>query len=182
MEAEIAKTTPDSEKPKSQQSWAGSDRSRRLRPLISHFILEGFTGAGKSHLARALGKQACRRGSKTLYVRMPDMLTYRSEKMDAGWPEEKILGKYAAHKVLIMDERLIDKPAKEQMHFLLEVTERCCDNSSTICCPQYGIENWHRRMGGGARAEPVSDHIAHNAACIEVGNVSMREHAASKKS
>ena len=89
--------------------------------------------------------------------RMPDMLAYRSEKMDAGWPEKKVLNKYAACKVLILDEHLIDKPTKEQMHFLLELTERRYDNSSTIYCSQYGIEDWHRRMGGGAHAESVLD-------------------------
>ena len=78
---------------------------------------------------------------------MPDMLAYRSEKMDAGWPEKKVLNKYAAYKVLIIDEHLIDKPTKEQMHFLLELTERRYDNSSTIYCSQYGIDDWHRRMG-----------------------------------
>lgn len=88
-------------------------------------ILEGFTGTGKSHLACALGKQACKHGLKTLYIRMPDMLAYRSGKMDAGWPEEKVLNKYAAYKVLILDEHLIDKPTKDQMHFLLELTEYC---------------------------------------------------------
>lgn len=41
---------------------------------------------GKSHLACALGKQACKHGLRTLYVRMPDMLAYRAEKIAAGWP------------------------------------------------------------------------------------------------
>ena len=115
-------------------------------------LFVGSPGVGKSQLACALGKQACKHGLKTLYVRMPDMLAYRSEKMDAGWPEKKVLNKYAAYKVLIIDEHLIDKPTKEQMHFLLELTERRYDNSSTIYCSQYGIEDWHRRMGGGAGA------------------------------
>ena len=144
-------------------------------------ILEGFTGTGKSHLACALGKQACKHGLKTLYIRMPDMLAYRSEKMDAGWPEKKVLNKYAAYKVLILDEHLIDKPTKEQMHFLLELTERRYDSSSTIYCSQYGIEDWHRRMGGGAHAESVLDRIIHNAVRIEMGDVNMRERMAARK-
>ncbi|MGN8690490.1 ATP-binding protein [Atopobiaceae bacterium HCP3S3_F7] len=152
--------------------------SNKLSHFTSQFvanatdvILEGFTGTGKSHLACALGKQVCKHGLKTLYVRMPDMLAYRSEKMDAGWPEKKVLNKYAAYKVPIIDEHLIDKPTKEQMHFLLELTKRRYDNSSTIYCSQYGIEDWHRRMGGGAHAESVLDRIIHNAVRIEMGDV-----------
>ena len=140
-------------------------------------IIEGFTGTGKSFLACALGKQACRHGLRTLYVRMPDMLAYRAEKMAAGWPEKKVLNKYAAYKVLIPDEHLIDKPTTEQMHFLLELTERRYDSSSTIFCSQYPVDEWHRRMGGGAHAESIMDRIVHNAIRIQMGDVNVRERA-----
>lgn len=132
-------------------------------------IIEGFTGTGKSHLACAIAKQACKRGPRSLYVRMPDMLAYREEKMAAGWPEKKVLNKYVGYKVLVIDENLIDKPTTDQMHFLLEVTERRYDNSSTIYCSQYPVDEWHRRMGGGAHAESVMDRIVHNAVRIQMG-------------
>lgn len=138
-------------------------------------ILEGFTGTGKSHLACAIAKQACKNSMRTLYVRMPDMLEYRSEKLAAGWNEKRILRKYAGYKVLVMDEFLIDKPNTDQMHFLLELTELRYDCSSTIFCTQYPTEDWHRRMGGGAHAESVIDRIVHNAVRIEMGEVNMRE-------
>lgn len=138
-------------------------------------ILEGFTGTGKSYLACAIAKQACKHGLKTLYVRMPDMLAYREEKMAAGWPEKKVLNKYASYKVLVIDEHLIDQPNTGQMHFLLELTERRYDNSSTIYCSQYPVDEWHRRMGGGARAESVMDRIVHNAVRIAMGETNMRE-------
>lgn len=145
-------------------------------------ILEGFTGTGKSHLARALGKQACKHGIRTLYIRMPDMLAYRAEKLAAGWPEKRVLNRFAGYKVLVLDEHLIDKPTTDQMHFLLELTERRYDNSSTIYCSQYPVEDWHRRMGGGAHAESVLDRIVHNAVRIQMGDVNMRERTMRKRS
>ena len=144
-------------------------------------ILEGFTGTGKSHLACALGKQACKHGIRTLYIRMPDMLAYRAEKLAAGWPEKRVLNRFAGFKVLILDEHLIDKPTTDQMHFLLELTERRYDNSSTIYCSQYPVEDWHRRMGGGAHAESVLDRIVHNAVRIQMGDVNMRERTMRQK-
>ena len=126
-------------------------------------IIEGFTGTGKSHLACALGKQACKRGLRTLYVRMPDMLAYRAEKLSAGWAEKKV-------------------PTTDQMHFLLELTERRYDSSSTIFCSQYPTDEWHRRMGGGAHAESVMDRIVHNAVRIQMGDVNMRERTMGKRS
>lgn len=145
-------------------------------------ILEGFTGTGKSHLACALGKQACKHGIRTLYIRMPDMLAYRAEKLAAGWPEKRVLNRFAGYKVLILDEHLIDKPTTDQMHFLLELTERRYDNSSTIYCSQYPVEDWHRRMGGGAHAESVLDRIVHNAVRVQMGDVNMRERTMRKRS
>lgn len=144
-------------------------------------ILEGFTGTGKSHLACAIAKQACKHGIRTLYIRMPDMLAYRSERLDAGWPEKRVLNRFAGYKVLVLDEHLIDKPTTDQMHFLLELTERRYDNSSTIYCSQYPVEDWHRRMGGGAHAESVLDRIVHNAVRIQMGDVNMRERTMRKK-
>lgn len=138
-------------------------------------IIEGFTGTGKSFLACALGRQACKHGLRTLYVRMPDMLAYRAEKLAAGWPEKKVLNKYAAYKVLILDEHLIDEPTPDQMHFLLELTERRYDSTSTVFCSQYPVDEWHARMGGGAHAESVMDRIVHNAIRIQMGEVNMRE-------
>ena len=144
-------------------------------------IFEGFTGTGKSFLACALGKQACKHGLRTLYVRMPDMLAHRDEKLRSGWAEKRVINKYASYKVLILDEFLIDKPTREQMHFLLELTERRYDTTSTIFCSQYATDEWHRRMGGGAHAESVMDRIVHNAIRIPMGEVNMRERMAQKR-
>ena len=144
-------------------------------------ILEGFTGTGKSYLACAIAKQACKHELRTLYIRLPDMLAYRSEKLDAGWQEKRVINRFAGYKVLILDEYLIDKPTTEEMHYLLELTERRYDNSSTIYCSQFAVEDWHRRMGGGAHAESVLDRIVHNAIRIEMGDVNMRERIAQKQ-
>lgn len=65
-------------------------------------ISEVFTGTGKSHLARALGKQACKRGIGTMHVRMPDMLACREGRMGEGWADEKVLRKYASCRILIL--------------------------------------------------------------------------------
>ena len=138
-------------------------------------LLQGFSGTGKSHLACALGKQACKNGYRTLYVRTPDMLEYRAERIEAGWSEGKVIGRFAPYKVLILDEFLIDVPSTEEIHFLLELTERRYDCSSTIYCSQHGTDEWHRRLGGGAHAEAILDRIVHNCMRIEMGSVNMRE-------
>jgi DNA replication protein DnaC len=40
----------------------------------TNVIFQGFTGSGKTFLACALGKQACKQQVRTRYVRLPDLL------------------------------------------------------------------------------------------------------------
>ncbi len=61
------------------------------------------------------------------------------------------------------------------MHFMLKLTERRYDNSSTIYCSQYGVEDWRRRMGAGAHAESVMGRIVHNAVRIQMEEVNVRK-------
>lgn len=138
-------------------------------------VLEGVTGTGKSHLACALGKQACKRGLSTAYVRMPNLFEERVVSMAAGKAESKLVSKYARYKALIMDEWLIDPLSNEQMRFMLELVERRFDCTSTIFCSQYPREDWHRRLGGGVHADAVMDRIVHNVTVMKMGDVNMRE-------
>lgn len=154
---------------------SSSLRSRESDQMPVSTMERASPWPGASHLACALAKQACKNGTKTLCIRMPDMLAYRQERMAAGISEKKVLRKFAGFQVLVVDEWLIDKPTADQMHFLLELTELRYDSSSTICCTQHPHKDWHRRMGGGAHAESVMDHIVHSAVVIEMGDVNMRE-------
>jgi DNA replication protein DnaC len=144
-------------------------------------IIEGFTGTGKSHLACAIGKQACKHGISTLYLRMPDLLMLREEGLSAGSTESKLLKKYARYKVLAIDEWLIDPLSKDQMRFMLELIDRRHDSSSTIFCSQYKVEDWHARMGGGVHADAIMDRIIHNAVTVRTGEVNMRLATSPKK-
>ena len=44
-----------------------------------NIIFHGFTGSSKSYLACAIGKEACLRGIRTRYIRLPDLLMLRDE-------------------------------------------------------------------------------------------------------
>lgn len=144
-------------------------------------ILEGFTGTGKSHLACALGKQACKKGMRVLYIRMPDLFDYWSEKKSAGWSEKRILKRLLGYKVLIIDEFLLEEIKSEDAHFLMELMERRFDCTSTIFCTQYPLEDWRRRLGDDPRAESILDRIVHNKVRIVMGEVNMRERLAAKE-
>lgn len=95
--------------------------------------------------------------------------------------KEKLLGKYAAYKVLVIDEWLISDLTAEDIDFLFELSELRYDSTSTIFCTLYKQEDWLMRLGGGARAESIIERYRHNVIRIEIGDENMRDIFGSRK-
>jgi DNA replication protein DnaC len=147
----------------------------------SNIVCQGFTGSGKTFLACAIGRQACRRGVRTRYVRIPDLLVERDEASIMPKGLTKLLRKYAKYELLILDEWLLDPMAEDEQHFLFELMERRYDKASTIFCTQYRKTDWHSRLGGGVHADAIMDRIVHNAVWIDSGTKNMRELESKKR-
>jgi DNA replication protein DnaC len=128
----------------------------------SSIIFHGFTGSGKSYLACALGKQACLRGIRTRYIRIPDLLMLRDEASLTPQGIPKLLKKFANYKLLILDEWLLDDLSDQEQFFLFELIERRHEINSTVFCTQFMKEDWHTRLGGGVHADAMMDRIVHN--------------------
>lgn len=138
-------------------------------------VFHGFTGSGKSYLACALGKEACLRGIRTRYIRLPDLLMLRDEADLIKQGISKLLKKFSNYKLLIIDEWLLDELSESEQHFIFELIERRHDSSSTIFCTQFKTEDWHERLGGGVHADAMMDRIVHNAAWVYAGDLNMRQ-------
>jgi len=147
----------------------------------SNIIFQGFTGSGKTYLACAIGRQACKVKMRTRYIRLPELLMERDEASLTSQGVQKLLRKYGDYAVLILDEWLLGDISEEEQHFLFELIERRHDGSSTIFCTQYRKEDWHIRLGGGVHADAIMDRIVHNAAWVETGCMNMREFYAKKR-
>jgi DNA replication protein DnaC len=147
----------------------------------SHVILQGFTGSGKTYLACALGKQACKQRIRTRYIRLPDILMEHDEARLVSMAKAKLLKKYCGYGLLVIDEWLLEDVSDEEQHFLFELIERRHDAASTIFCTQYRKADWHARLGGGIHADAIMDRIVHNAVWIETGDINMREYCAKHK-
>ena len=144
----------------------------------ANIILQGFTGSGKTFLACALGKQACKQRVRTYYIRLPNLLMEYDEASHSAKGLEKLLKKYTAYGLLVLDEWLMDDISEAEQHFIFELVERRHDISSTILCTQYRQTDWHTRLGGGVHADAIMDRIVHNAVWVETGTMNMREYYA----
>ncbi len=147
----------------------------------SNIVFQGFTGSGKSFLACCIGKQACKQGVRTRYIRIPDLLELRDEAATVKQGKVKLLNIFSSYRVLVLDEWLLGELSDEDLHFLFELIERRYDATSTIFCTQYKLESWHARLGGGILADSIMDRIIHRAVSVYSGDINMREHLAKKK-
>lgn len=77
--------------------------------------------------------------------------------------------------MLVLDERLLDKPDELFRGFLLELMEARYGINSTIFCTQFRKKDWHARLGGGVHAEAIMDRIIHNTAWVEMEELNMRQ-------
>lgn len=97
-------------------------------------IFQGFTGSGKTYLACAIGKQACKQQIRTCYIRLPDLLVAHDEATMVQHSNLKLLKKYSSYALLIIDEWLLNDISEDEQHFLFELIERRHDSTSTIFC------------------------------------------------
>ena len=51
----------------------------------TNIVIDGFTGSGKTFLACAIGKSACKLGYRTRYIRMPDFSEIRPSVATGGY-------------------------------------------------------------------------------------------------
>lgn len=138
-------------------------------------VLQGYTSTGKTFLGCALAKEACRQLHRSMYIRVPDLLTEYADRSLLPGGKEKVLRKYSGFKVLVLDEWLLNDLSKEEIEFLFELSERRYDISSTIFCTLYRTEDWIKRLGNGAYAESIVERYEHNSIRIETGSMNMRD-------
>ena len=145
----------------------------------TNLIITGFTGAGKTHLACAIGKEACRHLYRTRYYRTSEMF----EELNLAYQTTGNISKKATrisnYQLLILDEWLLNIPSEIELRFILEILEKRYDNWPTIIISQYKQSEWHKRLGGGVLADSIMDRIVHGALTVSAGDVNMREYLAS---
>lgn len=141
----------------------------------TNLIINGYTGCGKTHLACALGKEACRRLYRVRYFRMPELLEMLNIAVQTGYNLSKTVKKLANYDLLIIDEWLADNPSDQEVKYLLEIFEKRYDTRPTIFCTQRRVSDWHIRLGGGIMADAILDRIVHNSITIDTGETNMRE-------
>jgi DNA replication protein DnaC len=132
-----------------------------------NIIITGPAGAGKSHLACALGNKACRDGFSVLYRRSTRLLDELAQaRADGSMPV--LLRRYAKVNALIIDDFGPTTLSANERRDLLEVLDDRYDISATVFTSQLEPSLWHAVIGDVTTADSICDRLVHNAHRIKL--------------
>lgn len=137
-------------------------------------VITGATGTGKTYVACALAQQACRRGFRVLYRRVPRLLEELAlARADGSWA--KVLARFARVDVLVLDDWGMAPLRESERRDLIEVIEDREGLRSTILASQLPVGRWHDHIGDPTIADALCDRILHRAHRIELKGPSRRK-------
>ena len=139
-----------------------------------NLLITGPTGTGKSFMACALGHQACRKGYRVKYFRIPRFLPQLAiAKGDGSYL--KLMAQLAKIDLMILDDWGLSVLNDQQRHDLLEIIDDRHNRSSTIITSQLPMEKWHAVVGDPTIADAILDRVIHNAYTLNLKGDSVRK-------
>ncbi len=147
---------------------AGAYIQRRENILIC-----GPTGVGKSHLAQALGHEACRRGYDVVFISAPKLRQHLNAGRADGTYERR-LQLYVRPDVLIVDDfglkPLLPPNAEDWFDIIAERYER----GALIVTSNRALSEWPELFGNPILASAGLDRLFHNAHALTITGDSFR--------
>lgn len=128
-------------------------------------IFLGRSGTGKTHLATALGMEACRQGVRTRFVTgcglANELIEARDEKILA-----RVIKRYASYGLLIIDELGYVPFSKEGAELMFQVLAERHERRSVIITTNLGFGDWTQIFGDPTLTAALLDRVTHKAFTI----------------
>jgi DNA replication protein DnaC len=128
-------------------------------------IFLGRSGTGKTHLATALGMEACRQGIRTRFVTgcalANELIEARDEKILA-----RVIKRYAGYGLLIVDELGYVPFSKEGAELMFQVLAERHERRSVIITTNLGFGDWTQIFGDPTLTAALLDRVTHKAFTI----------------
>lgn len=137
-------------------------------------LIVGPSGVGKSHLAQALGQEACRRGYSVLFTTVIKMLAQINGGRADSTRDKRLTG-YLRPDLLILDDfGLKQLRDREPEDFYEVITERY-ERGSVMVTSNRDYQEWPAAFGDNPlMASAALDRLAHRAHLITIKGASYR--------
>ena len=136
-------------------------------------ILVGNPGSGKTHVATALGIEACERGKRVRFWRVTELLTSLMEARE----ERQLMrmkGQLAKLDLLILDELGYVPASKLGAELLFDVISTAYERTSVIVTTNRPFEQWTEVLGSERLTGAFLDRLTHRCHILEATGESYR--------
>jgi DNA replication protein DnaC len=146
-----------------------------------HVLLYGSAGVGKSHIAQALGHQACRLGYEVLFTKAVKFFRFLlAGRADHSW--EKRIKKYLIPDVLIIDDFALSALTPTQAEDFYEIVAERHLKSSIIITSNRPPQDWIPLFPDPVMANSALDRLVHHAHHLIMEGESYRKKLSPKSS
>ena len=138
-----------------------------------NILLLGSPGTGKTHLATALGIEACHRGKKVRFYRVTELITQMMEAREER-TLTRIKGQLAKLDLLILDELGYVPASKLGAELLFDVISVAYERTSVIVTTNLPFERWVEVLGCERLTGATLDRLTHRCHVLEANGQSYR--------
>jgi len=138
-----------------------------------NILLVGAPGTGKTHLAVALGVEACSRGKKVKFFRATELITQMMEARDER-TLGRLKGQLAKLDLLILDELGYVPASKLGAELLFDVLAVAYERTSVIVTTNLPFERWVEVLGCERLTGATLDRLTHRCHILEANGPSYR--------
>ena len=133
----------------------------------------GPGGAGKSHLAQAIGHCAIQQGFQVLYRETHILLDELGDAVATG-TRKQYMETIATVPLLIIDDFGMRKLPHTAAEVLLEIIMRRCERASTLLTSNRPVDDWGKLLGDTAAVSAMLDRLLHHGHVLKCGPRSWR--------
>jgi len=125
------------------------------------------TGAGKTHIAAALGRLACQANFKVKFISLQKLLSILYTSLADDTTDEVIAG-LCRFDLLIIDDAGNVRSKPEYPSLLLDLVSTCQGNTALILTSAISFEEWSALLGNPPVTHAIIDRLMHQAELINI--------------